>query len=139
MTTKINFDSQEIDYTVYYQYINVEGIKIGYREAGLSNQNVLFLLHGYPSSSVMFKIIIPILAKHFRVIAVDMPAFGFSDVPSADNFDYTFENYARFISAFMLKLDIGKASFYLFDYGAPILMRCIAQNPEMVKMLIFQN
>lgn len=139
MTTKINFDSQEFDYNIYYQYINVEGIKIGYREAGLSNQNVLFLLHGYPSSSVMFKMIIPILAKHFRVIAIDMPAFGFSDVPSADNFDYTFENYATLISAFMLKLEISKASFYLFDYGAPILMRCIAQNPEMVEMLIFQN
>lgn len=132
-------DYELINYNVFYHYLTVENVKIGYREAGLSNPNVMFLLHGYPSSSVMFKRIIPILAKHFRVIAVDMPAFGFSDVPSEENFDYTFENYARVISAFMLKLEISKASFYLFDYGAPILMRCITQNPQIVEMLIFQN
>lgn len=139
MTTDINYKHQDIDYNVYYQYSNVNGLQIGYREAGLSNENVLFLLHGYPSSSVMFKMIIPILAKQFRVIAVDLPAFGFSDIPNANDFEYTFENYSELISAFMLQLEIEKASFYLFDYGAPILMRNIVKNPEMVQMLIFQN
>ena len=139
MTTDINYEQQDIDYNVYYKYVAVEGIQIGYREAGLSNENVLFLLHGYPSSSVMFKMIIPVLAKQFRVIALDLPAFGFSDIPSEHDFDYTFENYSELISAFMLKLNIGKASFYLFDYGAPILMRNIVKNPDMVQMLIFQN
>src|SRR3954469_10786113 len=139
MTTDINYKHQNIDYNVYYQYSNVNGLQIGYREAGLSNENVLFLLHGYPSSSVMFKMIIPILAKQFRVIAVDLPAFGFSDIPNANDFEYTFENYSELISAFMLQLEIEKASFYLFDYGAPILMRNIVKNPEMVQMLIFQN
>ncbi|TCN55637.1 alpha/beta fold hydrolase [Flavobacterium circumlabens] len=139
MTTAINYNQEDIDYNVYYQYVTVEGIQIGYREAGLSNQNVLFLLHGYPSSSVMFKMIIPVLAKHFRVIALDLPAFGFSDIPSEDDFDYTFKNYGELISAFMLQMEISKASFYLFDYGAPILMHSIVENPDRVEMLIFQN
>lgn len=143
MTSKINgYDHQDyeyVSYNVFYHYLTVDDLQIGYREAGLSNENVLLLLHGYPSSSRMFRMIIPILAKYFRVIAVDLPAFGFSSVPSAEDFDYTFENYSDLISKFLLKLGIGRASFYLFDYGAPILMRNIVKNPDMVQMMIFQN
>lgn len=143
MTLSSNSDQQnsqkDIYYNVYYRYVTIDGLQIGYREAGFSNKNVLFLLHGYPSSSRMFRMIIPILARYFRVIAVDLPAFGFSSIPNADEFEYTFKNYSELISDFLQKLKISKASFYLFDYGAPILMRNIAKNPEMVEMLIFQN
>lgn len=139
MTTAKKISLNDIDFNVYYKYVTVKGIQIGYREAGSSNKNVLFLLHGYPSSSVMFKMIIPVLAKHFWVIAADLPAFGFSDIPGEEDFDYTFENYSELISAFMLEMEISKASFYLFDYGAPILMHSIVKNPDMVEMLIFQN
>lgn len=143
MTEAINSndhqDYEYINYSVFYHYTLLDGLQIGYREAGLSNENVLLLVHGYPSSSGMYRMIIPILAKYFRVIAIDLPAFGFSSIPSADNFDYTFENYSDLISKFLSQLGIGRASFYLFDYGAPILMRNIVKNPDMVQMMIFQN
>lgn len=143
MTSKINGnefqDYDYVNYNVFYHYVTIADLQIGYREAGLSNENVLFLVHGYPSSSRMFRMIIPILAKYFRVIAIDLPAFGFSSIPSEKDFDYTFENYSNLISAFLLKLRIGRSSFYLFDYGAPIVMRNIVKNPDIVQMMIFQN
>lgn len=143
MTLSSNSDQQnspkDIYYNVYYRYVTIDGLQIGYREAGFSNKNVLFLLHGYPSSSRMFRMIIPILARYFRVIAVDLPAFGFSSIPNEDEFDYTFENYSDLIAKFLLKLRIERASFYLFDYGAPILMRNIVKDPGLVQMMIFQN
>ncbi|MBS7232615.1 alpha/beta hydrolase [Flavobacterium psychroterrae] len=132
-------DYEYVDYSVFYHYALVDGLQIGYREAGLSNENVLLLVHGYPSSSRMYRMIIPILAKYFRVIAIDLPAFGFSSIPGADAFEYTFENYSELVSKFLHELGIQRASFYLFDYGAPILMRNIVKNPDMVQMIVFQN
>lgn len=141
MTSNVNSDQQEqqINHNVYYHCVTLQDLQIGYREAGLANENVLFLLHGYPSSSTMFRMIMPILARKFRVIALDLPAFGFSSIPNANDFGYTFENYSALVWAFLKKLGISRASFYLFDYGAPILMRNIVKNPDMVQMLIFQN
>jgi pimeloyl-ACP methyl ester carboxylesterase len=124
---------------ISYKVISTNSIKIAYREAGESGNPVLLLLHGFPSSSHMFRNVIPALSKHFYVIAPDLPAFGFSDVPSSKTFSYTFENYADIVAHFLEKLKITKASFYLFDYGAPILMRLLIRRPEMIEMLIFQN
>jgi pimeloyl-ACP methyl ester carboxylesterase len=87
----------------------------------------------------MFRNVIPPLAKEFYVIAPDLPGFGFSEVPSQENFEYSFDNYAKLMNSFLENFKIKKASFYLFDYGAPILMRIIENKPEMVDLLIFQN
>ena len=127
------------DVTVGYRYIDIDGVKIGYRVAGDKSKPVLFLLHGYPSSSHMFRNVLPRLSQDFYVLAPDLPGFGFSEVPSQENFEYSFDNYAKLINSFLEKFKIKKASFYLFDYGAPILMRIIENKPEMVELLIFQN
>jgi len=124
---------------VHYKYVLVNSVRIAYREAGEVGMPVLFLLHGFPSSSHMFRNVIPKLSGHFHVIAPDLPGFGFSEVPSLEEFDYTFDNYSKLIAAFMEHLNIRKGSFYLFDYGAPILMRILTKRPEMIEMLIFQN
>ncbi|RKR05076.1 pimeloyl-ACP methyl ester carboxylesterase [Flavobacterium sp. 90] len=124
---------------ISYKVISIDSIKIAYREAGETGNPILLLLHGFPSSSHMFRNVISKLAEHFHVIAPDLPAFGFSDVPSLETFSYTFENYATIVTHFLEKLKITKASFYLFDYGAPILMRLLIKRPEMIEMLIFQN
>ncbi|MEN2398702.1 alpha/beta hydrolase [Flavobacterium sp. MC2016-06] len=124
---------------ISHKVIGIDSIKIAYREAGEEGNPVLLLLHGFPSSSHMFRNVISKLSKHFHVIAPDLPAFGFSDVPSLETFSYTFENYATVIAHFLDKLKITKASFYLFDYGAPIVMRLLIKRPKMIEMLIFQN
>ncbi|MBC7846926.1 MAG: alpha/beta hydrolase [Flavobacterium sp.] len=124
---------------VSYNYILVDSIRIAYREAGVGNKPVLLLLHGFPSSSHMFRNVIPNLARNFHVIAPDLPGFGFSEIPSPYSFKYCFENYSELLNNFLNELKISRASFYLFDYGAPILMRIIVKRPEMVEMLIFQN
>jgi len=124
---------------ISHKVISIDSIKIAYREAGEPGNPILLLLHGFPSSSHMFRNVIPELSKHFHVIAPDMPAFGFSDIPNLEKFSYTFENYAAIVTHFLEKLKITKASFYLFDYGAPILMRLFVKRPEMIQMLIFQN
>lgn len=124
---------------IRHKAINIDWIKIAYREAGDSGNPTLLLVHGFPSSSHMFRNVIPKLSKHFHVIAPDLPAFGFSDVPNLETFSYTFENYATIVTHFLEKLKITKASFYLFDYGAPIVMRLLVKRPGMIQMLIFQN
>ncbi|MFT3796157.1 alpha/beta fold hydrolase [Flavobacterium sp.] len=124
---------------VSYHYILVDSIRIAYREAGETGSPVLLLLHGFPSSSHMFRNVIPQLARYFHVVAPDLPGFGFSEIPHPNVFKYSFENYAVLVSHFLEQLKIDKASFYLFDYGAPILMRLLTQRPEMAEMLVFQN
>ncbi|RZJ52862.1 MAG: alpha/beta hydrolase [Flavobacterium sp.] len=125
--------------SVVHKSINVNGTEIFYREAGDEAKPNLLLLHGYPSSSHMFRNVIPVLSERFHILAPDLPGFGFSAVPSKDVFEYTFENFARIVTGFLTKLNIKKTSFYLFDYGAPVLMHIIAKNPAVVDMLIFQN
>jgi len=125
--------------SIKYKTVLINGVEIFYREAGDAGKPKLLLLHGYPASSHMFRNVIPKLSEQFHVIAPDLPGFGFSEIPSKDDFEYTFENFSKIITQFLLKLNIDKTSFYLFDYGAPIIMRLIAANPSCVEMLIFQN
>jgi len=124
---------------VVYKSIYVNDIEIFYREAGEEGKPNLLLLHGYPSSSHMFRNVIPMLSGQFHILAPDLPGFGFSAVPEKDKFAYTFENFAQIITGFLEKLNITKTSFYLFDYGAPILMHVITKSSIAVEMLIFQN
>lgn len=126
-------------HSVVHKSISINGTEIFYREAGDKAKPNLLLLHGYPSSSHMFRNVIPLLSERFHILAPDLPGFGFSAVPSKDEFEYTFENFAIVIAGFLDKLNITKSSFYLFDYSAPILMHLIMKNRVEVDMLIFQN
>ena len=124
---------------VKYKNILVNNTDIFYREAGNADNPHLLLLHGYPSSSHMFRNLIPLLSEQFHILAPDLPGFGFSSVPSMLSFEYSFENYGKILTQFLQQLNITKTSFYLFDYGAPIIMHLLSNNPSCAEYLIFQN
>lgn len=122
-----------------YNYIEVAGVNIFYREAGPKDAPTLLLLHGYPSSSFMFKNLINDLSDKYHLIAPDYPGFGKSEQPAVADFDYTFDNYALILEALLSKLNIDKYSLYLMDYGAPLGYRIAAKYPEKIDTLIVQN
>ena len=124
---------------IRYQYAAVEGNRIFYREAGNKNAPALLLLHGFPTSSHMFRNIIPALSKEYRVIAPDLPGFGFSDAPERSRFKYTFANLAATIDAFTQTIGLQKYAIYVFDYGAPVGLRLALAHPERITAIISQN
>jgi pimeloyl-ACP methyl ester carboxylesterase len=124
---------------IKYKTATVSGIDIFYREAGLKQAPIVILLHGFPSSSHMFRNLIPLLANNYHVIAPDYPGFGHSSMPQVTEFDYTFDNLANLIDEFTQQLRINKYSLYLMDYGAPIGFRMAVKHPERVQALIVQN
>ena len=117
----------------------VNGFKIFYREAGDPQTPAVLLLHGFPTSSHMFRNLIPQLAYDYHVIAPDLPGFGFSDAPAHDVFQYTFENVAKVIGDFSEQLGLGKFAVYIFDYGAPTGLRMALRFPDRISALISQN
>lgn len=119
--------------------VDADGIKIFYREAGPADAPVILLLHGYPTSSHMFRHLIPRLASSFRVIAPDLPGFGFTEVPAAREYQYTFANVAVTINAFVEALNLKRYAIYVFDYGAPTGFRLAVAHPERVTAIISQN
>jgi pimeloyl-ACP methyl ester carboxylesterase len=125
--------------TVHYNTIDVGEVDIFYREAGAKTSPVLLLLHGFPTSSNMFRTVIGRLAKSFRVIAPDYPGYGFSSMPDRKSFSYNFENMARIMLEFTEKLELSKYIVYLMDYGAPIGLRMALQSPDKIAGLIVQN
>lgn len=114
-----------------------DGCKIFYREAGCTNKPTILLLHGFPTSSNMFRNLIPLLASHFHVIAPDFPGFGFTEVPSS--FEYTFSNLTDSIDHFVRALKLTKFALYAFDYGGPIGFRLALKDPARVTGLVIQN
>ncbi|KKM25829.1 hypothetical protein LCGC14_1590990 [marine sediment metagenome] len=122
-----------------YKTTEVEGLDIFYREAGPPDAPVIVLLHGFPTSSHMFRNLIPALSDSFHVVAPDYPGFGNSSMPKVDEFDYTFDHLAEIIDSFIEKLRLSKYSLYVFDYGAPVGYRIAARHPERVESLIVQN
>jgi pimeloyl-ACP methyl ester carboxylesterase len=125
---------------ITYQYAKVRGLKIFYREAGKKDLPAIVLLHGFPTSSFMFRNLIPLLAKTNHVIAPDYPGFGFSDAPSVDDFEYTFDHLAVVMEDFLFKsLGLKKFSIYVQDYGAPIGYRIAAANPTAIEKIVVQN
>jgi pimeloyl-ACP methyl ester carboxylesterase len=122
-----------------YQTIQVDGINIFYREAGSATSPTVLLLHGFPTSSHMFRNLIPKLADNYHVVAPDLPGFGFSDSPPRDKFKYTFENLARVIGAFTEKLGLKRFAIYIFDYGAPVGLRLALMHPERISAIVSQN
>jgi pimeloyl-ACP methyl ester carboxylesterase len=122
-----------------YKTISVNGVEVFYREAGPSDAPTILLLHGFPTSSHMFRNLIPALADKYHVVAPDYPGFGNSQQPPMDKFDYSFDNLATLVEAFADQLGIDRYSLYLMDYGAPIGFRLAAKHPERVQSLIVQN
>jgi len=122
-----------------FRTVEADGINIFYREAGAPDAPVMLLLHGFPSSSHMYRDLIPLLATKYRVIAPDLPGFGFTSVPAERNYSYTFDNLAATMEAFVQALDLKKYALYVFDYGAPVGLRLAAAHPERVAALVSQN
>jgi pimeloyl-ACP methyl ester carboxylesterase len=121
-------------------YATVDSYRIFYREAGPSNAPAIVLLHGFPSSSHMFRDLIPKLADRFRVIAPDYLGFGYSDQPSGRQYRYTFENLSGLVEKLLFKhLKLGRFSIYVQDYGAPIGFRIASRNPKSIEAIIVQN
>lgn len=124
---------------VYYRTVQVDGLDIFYREAGAKDAPTVLLLHGFPTSSHMFRELIPALANKYHVVAPDYPGFGYSSMPNADEFEYTFDNLANVVEKFTEKVGLEKYSIYLMDYGAPVGFRLATKHPERVDALIVQN
>lgn len=122
-----------------FKSINVHGNKVFYREAGPKKAAHILLLHGYPTSSHMFRNLMPILANSYHVIAPDLLGFGFSDAPDRKQFRYTFENLAKVIEEFVEAIELKAYAIYAFDYGAPVGFRLALAHPERVSAIISQN
>ncbi|PHQ61440.1 MAG: hydrolase [Maribacter sp.] len=133
-------DTVKVETTsTYHKTVNINGVDIFYREAGDTSKPTILLLHGYPTSSHMFRNLITDLSVRYHVLAPDYPGFGRSEQPAIKDFDYTFDNMAVLVEAFLEAKKVKKYSIYLMDYGAPIGFRIAAKHPERVDALIIQN
>lgn len=124
---------------VAYHTKTISGVDVFYREAGPKNAPTIVLLHGFPTSSHMFRNLIPKLADKYHVIAPDYPGYGNSAMPSVDEFEYTFDNMASVVDTLLQEIGVQKYSLYLMDYGAPVGFRLATRHPERVDSLIIQN
>jgi pimeloyl-ACP methyl ester carboxylesterase len=124
---------------IAYRTADVDGLSVFYREAGAADAPTLLLLHGFPSSSHMFRELIPLLADEFHLVAPDLPSFGKSDMPEPDKFDYTFDHLADVIDRFTEVLGLDRFAIYVFDYGAPVGFRIAARHPDRITAIITQN
>lgn len=123
----------------YYRTVTVGDVKVFYREAGDPGKPALLLLHGFPTSSHMFRDLIPLLADRYHVIAPDYPVFGFSDAPDRTSFKYTFEHLTEVMGEFTETVGLRRYAMYIFDYGAPIGLRLALAHPERITAIISQN
>jgi pimeloyl-ACP methyl ester carboxylesterase len=124
---------------VAYRYADVDGLKVFYREAGAADAPKLLLLHGFPSSSHMFRDLMPLLADRFHIVAPDLPGFGQTDRPPRGEFSYTFDNIAHVIERFTEVVGFDRFAVYVFDYGAPTGFRLAVKRPERIRAIISQN
>ncbi len=124
---------------VISQTVEIDGLEIFYRQAGSRTNPTVLLLHGFPTSSHMFRNLMPALAADYHVIAPDYPGFGYSSMPALEEFDYTFDRLSEIVEGLVDKLGLESYSIYLMDYGAPVGFRLAAKYPERVQTLIIQN
>lgn len=124
---------------VQFKFEQIDGVKIAYREAGDPGRPTLLLLHGFPTSSHMFRNLIPKLAAHYHVLAPDYPGFGASAMPAVDKFDYSFANIARMMTTLLDRKGVKRYAVYVMDYGAPVGFRMFAADPQRVSGFIIQN
>jgi pimeloyl-ACP methyl ester carboxylesterase len=125
--------------TVRYKTVKVGDLDIFYREAGPKDAPTILLLHGFPTSSQMFRNLIPALADKYHLIAPDYPGFGQSSMPPHDKFSYTFDNLAKVIDEFTEKMGLTKYAIYVMDYGAPVGYRLAVKHPERITAIVVQN
>ncbi len=125
--------------TTVLHTVEADGVKVFYREAGPSDAPVVLLLHGFPSSSHMYRHLIPLLATRYRVIAPDLPGFGFTEVPEERGYTYNFAALARTVEAFVDVLGLTRYAIYVFDYGSPTGFRLALSHPERVMAIVSQN
>lgn len=125
--------------TLAYRTASVDGLKVFYREAGAPEAPTVLLLHGFPTSSHMYRDLIPALADRYHVVAPDLPGFGFTDAPARTGFGYTFDHLAEVIERFTDVLGLTHYVLFVFDYGAPVGFRLALRRPERVTALISQN
>ncbi|WP_238937421.1 alpha/beta fold hydrolase [Pseudoalteromonas sp. S16_S37] len=123
----------------YHKTIEVDKQTIFYREAGDKSDPTIVLLHGFPTSSHMYRNLIPKLADNYHVIAPDYPGFGNSSMPAVNEFEYSFDNLAKITEHFLNQVGVDKFTMYVMDYGAPIGFRIAQANPEKIEGLIIQN
>lgn len=124
---------------ITYRTVSIDNVDIFYREAGDPKRPTLLLLHGFPTSSHMFRNLIPALADKYHVVAPDYPGYGFSSMPAVDEFDYSFDNVAHIIEKFTDEIGLDRFSLYMMDYGAPVGFRIATSRPERIESLIIQN
>ncbi|UBF30382.1 alpha/beta hydrolase (plasmid) [Kovacikia minuta CCNUW1] len=124
---------------ITFRTVSIDGLDIFYREAGSRDNPTILLLHGFPTSSHMFRNLISALADKFHLVAPDYPGYGNSSMPTVNEFDYTFDHLAEIVEKFIAAIDLKKYSLYVMDYGAPIGYRIAAKYPERVQTLIVQN
>lgn len=125
--------------TTKYRTVDVNGLNVFYREAGDPSDPTLLLLHGFPTSSLMFRDLMPLLADSYHLVAPDLPGFGFSDVPDRNSFTYDFNTLAHVIDQFTTALGLDRYALYVFDYGAPVGFRLALSHPERITAVITQN
>ena len=119
--------------------VEADGVQMFYRDAGAANAPVILLLHGFPTSSFMFRELIPRLASEYRVIAPDFPGFGFTEVPSERQYTYSFDQLAVTLEAFTQVVKIDRYAIYVFDYGAPVGFRLAMAHPDRITAIVSQN
>lgn len=124
---------------VQYKTVKVGGVNIFFRQAENMKKPAILLLHGFPSSSHMFRNLIKELAEEYNIIAPDYPGFGNNDQPPIDEFEYTFDNLANVINNFVEGIKLDKYSIYVHDYGAPVGFRLAVKHPERIQAIITQN
>ena len=125
--------------SVRFNTVDVDGLKLFYREAGDRARPTILLLHGFPTASHMFRDLIPELADRYHVVAPDLPGFGMTEQPARDKFAYTFDNIANVIDRFTEVIGLEKFALYVFDYGAPVGFRLAVKHPERITAIISQN
>ncbi len=137
-SSTVNKPTETVTQTLH-KTIDIDGVEIFYREAGPKDAPTILLLHGFPTSSHMFRNLITSLSDQYHLVAPDYPGFGNRAQPSMEDFDYTFDNLANVTEKFVAAIGVKKYSVYLMDYGAPIGFRLATKHPEQVTALIIQN
>jgi len=135
----VKFPLAEKLHRMRHRVVDVDGLKIFYREAGADTSPTLLLLHGFPTSSHMFRDLIPALADDYHVVAPDLPGFGFSEAPERAQFRYTFDHLADVIDRFTTVAGLSRYAIYVFDYGAPVGFRLATRQPERITAIVSQN
>jgi pimeloyl-ACP methyl ester carboxylesterase len=139
MPNPVNARSAVSAPVVSIRTVSADGVNVFYREAGDPSAPAILLLHGFPTSSLMFRELIPRLAKKYRVIAPDLPGFGFTEVPAERGYKYTFDALAKTMGAFVEAINLKSYAIYIFDYGAPTGLRLALAHPERVTAIVSQN